>query len=174
MLSSRAFVGTPTGVSKLDFSDNFVSKNSAQIRILIFTNLQFRGVNLVDRSVLYVLGGILKERLYKKRYRALIIIWEMKVFAHLNYYILLTNCKLQNMSNTWHTRGLDRLSTNKITQCCILFFRQTRTQNHDFLVWTTDFKHRCKARSSDLPKKKISPKLPPFHNVSAKSYLNRL
>ena len=66
MLSSRAFVGTPTGVSKLDFSDNFVSKNSAQIRILIFTNLQFRGVNLVDCTVLYVLGGILKKRLYKK------------------------------------------------------------------------------------------------------------
>ena len=74
---------------------------------------------------------------YIKRYRALIIISGMKVFAHLNDYILLTNCKLQNMSNTWHTRGLDRLSTNKIIQCCILFFRQTWTQNHDFLVWTT-------------------------------------
>ena len=110
--------------------------------------------NLVDCSVLYVLGGILKERLYKKDNRALIIISGMKVFAHLNDYILLTNCKLQNMANTWHTRGLDRLSTNKITQCCILFFRQTWTQNHDFLVWTTDLKHRCKARSSDLPKKK--------------------
>ena len=66
MLSSRAFVETPTGVSKLEFSDNFESKNSAQIRIQNFTNSQFRGVNLVDCSVLYVLGGILKERLYKK------------------------------------------------------------------------------------------------------------
>ena len=100
MLSSRAFVGTPTGVSKLEFSDNFVSKNSAQIRIQNFTNSQFRGVNLVDCSVLYVLGGILKERLYKKDNRALIIISGMKVFAHLNDYILLTNCKLQNMANT--------------------------------------------------------------------------
>ena len=59
MLSSRAFVGTPTGVSK-------ESKNSAQIRIQNFTNSQFRGVNLVDCTVLYVLGGILKEHLYKK------------------------------------------------------------------------------------------------------------
>ena len=100
MLSSRAFVGTPTGVSKLEFSDNFESKNSAQIRIQNFTNSQFRGVNLADCSVLYVLGGILKERLYKKDNRALIIISGMKVFAHLNDYILLTNCKLQNMANT--------------------------------------------------------------------------
>ena len=64
MLSSRAFVGTPTGVSKLEFSDNFVSTNSAQIQN--FTNSHFRGVNLADCSVLYVLGGILKERLSKK------------------------------------------------------------------------------------------------------------
>ena len=35
--------------------------------------------NLVDCSVLYVLGGILKERLYKKDNRALIIISGMKV-----------------------------------------------------------------------------------------------
>ena len=59
-------------MSKLEFSDNFESKNSAQIRMQNFTNSQFRGINLVDCSVLYVLGGILKERLYKKDNRALI------------------------------------------------------------------------------------------------------
>ena len=65
MLTTRAFVGTPTGVSKLEFSDNFVSKNSAQIQN--FTNSHFRGVNLVACSVLYVSGEILKEHLYKKK-----------------------------------------------------------------------------------------------------------
>ena len=56
--------GNLRAVSKLEFSDNFVSKNSAQIQN--FTSSQIRGVNLVDCSVLYVLGGILKECLYKK------------------------------------------------------------------------------------------------------------
>ena len=37
------------GVSKFDFSDNFVSKNSVQIQN--FTSWHHRGVNLVDSSV---------------------------------------------------------------------------------------------------------------------------
>ena len=36
MLSTRAFVETPTRVSKLEFYDNFVSKNSAQIQNKLF------------------------------------------------------------------------------------------------------------------------------------------
>ena len=31
LLGTRSLVGTPSGVSKFDFSDNFVSKNLAQI-----------------------------------------------------------------------------------------------------------------------------------------------
>ena len=65
MLTTRAFVRTPTGVSKLEFSDNFVSQNSAQIQN--FTNSHFKGLKLVACSVLYVSGEILKERLYKKK-----------------------------------------------------------------------------------------------------------
>ena len=58
-LERRALVGTHSGVSKFDFSDNFGSKISAQIQN--FTSWYWRGVNLVDGIV-----GILKERFYKK------------------------------------------------------------------------------------------------------------
>ena len=61
-LGTRALVGTLSGVSRFDFSDNFVAKNSAQIQT--FTSWYCGGVNLVDCSVL--LSGILKERSYKK------------------------------------------------------------------------------------------------------------
>ena len=46
----------------------------------------------------------------------------MKVFAHLNDYIWLTNYKLQNMSNTWHTRGLDSLSYLLIKSHSAVFY----------------------------------------------------
>ena len=49
-LGTRALVATPSGVSKFDFSDNFLSKNSAQIQN--FTSWHYRGVNLVDCRVL--------------------------------------------------------------------------------------------------------------------------
>ena len=51
-VGTRALVGTPSGVSKFDFSDNFVSKNSAQIQN--FTSWHCSGVNLVDCSVLCI------------------------------------------------------------------------------------------------------------------------
>ena len=50
LLGTRALIGTPSGVSKFDFSDNFVSKNSAQIQQ--FTSWHCRVINLVDCSVL--------------------------------------------------------------------------------------------------------------------------
>ena len=58
-LEGRALVGTPSGVSKFDFSNNFGSKISAQMQN--FTSWHCRGVNLVDGIV-----GITKERFYKK------------------------------------------------------------------------------------------------------------
>ena len=51
-IGTRSLVGTPSGVSKFDFSDNFVSKNLAQIHN--FTSWHGREVNLVDCSVLCV------------------------------------------------------------------------------------------------------------------------
>ena len=36
----------------------------------------------------------------------------MTDFAHLNDYILLANFKLQNLLNTYHTRGFDRRFIN--------------------------------------------------------------
>ena len=50
LLGTRSLVGTSSGVSK--FSDNFVSKNSAQIQN--FTSWHSGEVNLVDCSVLCV------------------------------------------------------------------------------------------------------------------------
>ena len=38
-LGADALVGTPSGVSKCDFSDNFVFKNSAQIQKLVLGRL---------------------------------------------------------------------------------------------------------------------------------------
>ena len=52
LLGTRALVWTPSSVSKFDFSDNFVSKNSARIQKL--TSWHRRGVNLVDCSVLCI------------------------------------------------------------------------------------------------------------------------
>ena len=52
LLSTLLVVGTPSEVSKLEFSDNFVSKNSAQVQN--FTNWHCRVVNLVDCSVLCI------------------------------------------------------------------------------------------------------------------------
>ena len=52
LLGTRALVGTPSDVSKFDFSDNFVSKNSAQIQQ--FTSWHCRVINLVDCSVLCI------------------------------------------------------------------------------------------------------------------------
>ena len=49
---THALVGTPLGVSKFDFSGNFVSRNSAQIQN--FTRWHCRGVNLVDCSVICI------------------------------------------------------------------------------------------------------------------------
>ena len=66
----------------------------------------------VDWSVLW------KSALQIK-YRALIS--GITYFAHLNDYILLENFKLQNLLNTWHTRGFDRSFFNTITQCCLLY-----------------------------------------------------
>ena len=43
----RALVGTPSEVTKFNFSDNSVPKNSAQIQNL--TNWHCTGVSLVDR-----------------------------------------------------------------------------------------------------------------------------
>ena len=52
LLATRALVAKPAGVSKFDFSDNFVSKNSAQIQN--FAIWRCRGVKLVDCSVLCI------------------------------------------------------------------------------------------------------------------------
>ena len=52
LLGTRSLVGTPSGVSKFDFSDNFVSKNLAQIHN--FTCWHSKETNLVDCSVLCV------------------------------------------------------------------------------------------------------------------------
>ena len=52
LLGTRSLVGTPSGVSKFDFSDNFVSKNLAQIHN--FTCWNSKETNLVDCSVLCV------------------------------------------------------------------------------------------------------------------------
>ena len=57
--------------------------------------------------------------------------------------------------------SFNRSFISKITECCLLFFPQTWTQNHDFSIWQNcGLKHRCKAKKSN------SPKLPSFRNVS--------
>ena len=65
MLKTRASVGTPLGVSKFDFSDNFVSKNSAQMQN--FPNWHCREVNLVDCIVLCILGFHMTSPKFKLR-----------------------------------------------------------------------------------------------------------
>ena len=52
IILSSVLAGTPSGVSEFDFSDNFVSKNLAQMQN--FTSWHYRGVNLVDCSVLSI------------------------------------------------------------------------------------------------------------------------
>ena len=52
LLSILLVVGTPSEVSKLEFPDNFVFKNSAQVQN--FTDWHCRVVNLVDCRVLCI------------------------------------------------------------------------------------------------------------------------
>jgi len=84
-LGADALVATPSGVSKCDFSDNFVFNNSAQIQN--FTSWYCRGVNLVDCRVI-----LLRMTSLIKRHQTLIS--GVTDFAHLNDYIFLANFKL--------------------------------------------------------------------------------
>ena len=82
----------------MDYSDNFVSKNSSHADTNIH-QLALQRVNYVVDCSACVLSGIQKERFYK----AIIgkaLTSAMTVFAHLNDYILLANFNFQNLLNT--------------------------------------------------------------------------
>ena len=78
------------------------------------------------------------------------LISEMTDFAHLIEYILLANLKLSTQLYTRNTRSFDRSLVNKITECCLLFFPQTWTQNHDFPIGTNVAKNIVTKRDQPI------------------------
>ena len=113
MLGADALVETPSGVSKCDFSDNFVFKNSAEIQNL--TSWYSRGVNLVDCTF--------KNDKFDKKTSDV----NFRGERFCSFKRLYLSGKLQ----------IEKSAINKITEYCLLFFPQTWTQNHDFRIGTT-------------------------------------
>ena len=79
----HALAGTPSGVSKFDFSDNFVSRNSAQIENFPSWHCS-NSVPCIEQN---------SERALLKKYIS-VFISGMTDFAHLNECIVLANFKL--------------------------------------------------------------------------------
>ena len=147
-LGTRALVAIPSGVSKFDFSDNFLSKNSAQIQN--FTSWHYRGVNLVDCRVLCTERNS-KRAIYNWRYKALIS--GMTDFAHLLTIISswqTLNCKIYSVHNT-----LEVLTDHLLIKSQSAVFYSFRKLGHKITIspaicYNCGLRHRRKARSTTL------------------------